>query len=123
MAKWRKRVEENWNRIKVVSLKAELDDEVLRMGDEIPVVAEIELGDLKPEDVAVELYHGQVNDQEVITEAHIEQMEVQKSSDTTHLYDGKIVCQYAGRYGFAIRIVPGHLALAHRLLPGLVVWA
>ncbi len=123
MAKWRKRVEENWNRIKVISLKAELDDEVLRTGDEIPVIAEIELGDLKPEDVAVELYHGQVNDQEVITEAHIEQMEVQKSSDTTHLYDGKIVCQYAGRYGFAIRIVPGHLALAHRLLPGLVVWA
>ncbi len=123
MAKWRKRLEENWNRIKVVSLKAELGDEVLRTGDEIPVIAEIELGDLKPEDIAVELYHGQVNDQEVITEAHIEQMEVQKSSDNTHLYEGKIICQYAGRYGFAIRILPGHLALPHRLLPGLVVWA
>jgi starch phosphorylase len=123
MAEWRKRIEENWNRIKVVSLKAELDDEVLRTGDEIPVVAEIEFGDLKPEDVAVELYHGQVNDQEEIANAHIEQMTVQKSSNNTHLYEGKIICQYAGHYGFALRIVPGHIALSHRLLPGCIVWA
>jgi len=123
MAEWHKRAEENWSRIRVISVKAELGDEVLRTGDEIPVVVEMELGDLKPGDVAVELYHGQVNDQEVITNAHTEQMEVHKSSNSTHLYKGKIVCQYAGRYGFALRVVPGHHALSHRLLPGLIVWA
>jgi len=123
MAKWRKRVEKNWSRIKVISVKAELGDEILRAGDEIPVVAEIELGNLKPDDVAVELYHGQINDQEVIVNAHSEQMEVHESSNASHLYKGRIVCQYAGRYGFALRVVPGHRALSHHLLPGLIVWA
>jgi starch phosphorylase len=123
MANWRKRVEEDWSGIKVVSLEAELGDEVLRSGDEIPVVAEVELGELKPDDVAVELYHGQVNDQEAIVNAHIEQMELHKSSNSTHFYKGTIVCQYAGRYGFSLRVVPGHHALSHRLLPGLIVWA
>lgn len=123
MAEWRKRVGKDWNRIRVVSLKAELDDELLRSGDEIPVVAEIELGDLKPGDVGVELYHGQINDQEEITNAHIKEMEIRKSSNGVHIYGGTIVCQNAGRYGFALRIVPGHHALSHRLLPGLIVWA
>lgn len=123
MAHWRKMLEENWSIIKVVSVKADLGDEVLRAGDEIPVTAEIELGSLKPEDVAAELYHGPVNDQDVITDALIDQMEVVKSSSSTHSYKGKIICQYAGRYGFALRIVPGHFALPHRLLPGFIVWA
>jgi starch phosphorylase len=123
MAEWRKRVGKDWNKIRVVNLKAELDDELLRAGDEIPVVAEIELGDLKPGDVGVELYHGQINDQEEITNAHIKEMEIRKSSNGVHIYGGTIVCQNAGRYGFALRIVPGHHALSHRLLPGLIVWA
>lgn len=123
MAQWRKRLEENWSRIKVVSLQAKPDEQELHTGDEIPVMAEVELGDLKPDDVAVELYHGQVSDREEITNAHIEQMVVQPSSNKTHLYKGKVTCQYAGRYGFALRIVPGHKSLSHRLLPVRIVWA
>lgn len=123
MAHWREKVEDNWNSIKILNLKAELGDEVLRAGDEIPVIAEIELGDLKPDDVAVELYHGPINDQEVITNALIEQMEVHESSSNPYVYKGDIVCHYAGRYGFALRVVPGHNALPHRFLPGLIVWS
>jgi len=123
VAEWRRRIGEDWGKIRVVSLKAELDDEILRAGDKIPVVAEIELGDLKPGDVAVELYHGQINDQEEITNTHIEEMKALRSSNGVHIYEGTIVCQYAGRYGFSLRVVPGHHALSHRLLPGLIVWA
>ena len=123
MAKWRKKVEEDWGKIRIANVQADLGDEILRAGDEIPVIAEIELGDLKPEDVAVELYHGQVNDQDEISNTHIEQMEVQKSSNGVHVYKGTIVCQYAGRYGFSLRVLPGHCALTHRLLPGLIAWA
>ena len=123
VARWRKRVEENWGGIKVISINAELGDEILRAGDAILVVAEIELGDLKPDDVIIELYHGQIDDQEVITNAHIEKMEVYTSSQNSHVYKGTIVCQYAGRYGFALRVVPGHHALPHHLIPGLIVWA
>ena len=95
----------------------------MRTGDEITVLAEVKLGDLAPDDVAVELYHGPVNDQEVITDAHTEKMEVSNSSNGVHVYKGTIVCQHAGRYGFSLRVVPGHYALPHRLIPGLVVWA
>ena len=123
MSGWRKRVEEQWDKIEIVNLQAELGNELLRTGDEITVLAEVKLGDLKPDDVAVELYHGPVNDQEVITDAHTKKMEVSNSTDGAHVYRGTIVCQYAGRYGFSLRVVPGHYALPHRLIPGLVVWA
>jgi starch phosphorylase len=123
MAHWRQMIEKNWGRIRVLNLKAELGDEILHAGDEIPVVAEIELGDLKPEDVIVELYHGLVNDQEMISDAHTEQMKMQKAASTTYVYKGKIVCQNAGRYGFTLRVLPGHSALPHHFLPGLILWA
>lgn len=123
MAQWRQMIEKNWGRIKIINVKAELGDEILRAGDEIQVIAEIELGSLTPNDVAVELYHGLVNDQEMITDAYIERMEVQNSSSTTYRYQGTIVCQNAGRYGFALRVLPGHAALSHHFLPGLIVWA
>ena len=123
MAHWRQMIEKNWGRIRILNLKAELGDEILHAGDEIPVVAEIELGDLKPEDVIVELYHGLVNDQEMISDAHTEQMKMQKAASTTYVYKGKIVCQNAGRYGFTLRVLPGHSALPHHFLPGLILWA
>ena len=66
---------------------------------------------------------GFAGDQEVITDAHTEKMTISSSSDGVLVYKGNIVCQYAGRYGFSLRVVPGHYALPHRLIPGLVVWA
>jgi len=96
---------------------------VLRTGDEIEVHAEVKLGELIPDDVAVELYHGPISDQEVITEAHTEKMEVQDSSNGVHVYKGTIICQSAGRYGFSVRVAPGHYALPHHLIPERIVWA
>jgi starch phosphorylase len=123
MASWRKRIEDHWSSIEVVNLQAELGNEVLRTGDEIAVHAEVKLGELIPDDVAVELYHGPISDQEVITEAHTEKMEVQDSSNGVHVYKGTIICQSAGRYGFSVRVAPGHYALPHHLIPERIVWA
>jgi starch phosphorylase len=123
MACWRQRIEEHWSSIEVINLQAELGNEVLRTGDEIAVHAEVKLGELTPDDVAVELYHGPVSDQEVITEAHTEKMDVHDSSDGVHVYKGTIICQSAGRYGFSVRVAPGHYALPHHLIPEHIVWA
>lgn len=123
MAQWRRKLVGNWGKMQVINLTTEFGDEFLRTGDEVGIVAEINLGELNPDDVAVELYHGPVDDREVISNGLIEKMEVQKSSNGVHAYRGSIVCQYAGRYGFALRIVPGHYALPHHLIPGFIMWA
>lgn len=123
MAGWREKAEQNWGRIKVLNIQAELGNGIRHAGQEVPVTAEIELGDLTPDDIAVEIYHGLVDDRELISNAHIDQMKVQKTTSTGCLYKGKIVCQFAGRYGFALRVLPGHPALPHRFLPGLILWA
>ncbi len=123
MAGWRRKVRSNWGKIRVINLNTDFGGEFLRTGDEVGIVAEINLGELSPDDVAIELYHGPVDDREVITSGLIEKMEVQGSSNGIHAYRGTMVCQYAGRYGFALRVVPGHYALPHHLIPGLILWA
>jgi starch phosphorylase len=123
MAGWRRKIRSSWGKIRVINLNTDFGGEFLRTGDEVGIVAEINLGELNPDDVAVELYHGPVDDREVITSGLIEKMEVQGSSNGIHAYRGTMVCQYAGRYGFALRVVPGHYALPHHLIPGLILWA
>jgi starch phosphorylase len=123
MAGWRRKIRSNWGKIRVINLNTDFGGEFLRTGDEVGIVAEINLGELSPDDVAIELYHGPVDDREVITSGLIEKMEVQGSSNGIHAYRGTMVCQYAGRYGFALRVVPGHYALPHHLIPGLILWA
>jgi len=123
MAGWRRKIRSNWGNIRVINLNTDFGGEFLRTGDEVGIVAEIHLGELSPDDVAIELYHGPVDDREVITSGLIEKMEVQGSSNGIHAYRGTMVCQYAGRYGFALRVVPGHYALPHHLIPGFILWA
>ncbi|MGA7362605.1 MAG: alpha-glucan family phosphorylase [Candidatus Dormiibacterota bacterium] len=76
-------------------------------GDEKVVEALVELGQLPPEDIQVELLHGPIGaDGRLISPSVASMVKDQPHSNGSHRYLGTIVLGTAGEYGFTVRLLP-----------------
>ena len=82
------------------------------------------LGLLEPQDVAVELYQGLLDDKRQIPDGEVIAMScMQSDGDGSHLFVGAIPCRASGLHGYALRILPRHEDLNNPYEPGLILWA
>jgi starch phosphorylase len=94
-----------------------------KVGETMQVEALLELGELQPAEVKVELYAGPINAAGNVEDAAIIGMDhAREVAAGRHLFTGTIGCRTSGRQGFALRVVPGHRDLATPFEPGLIVW-
>jgi starch phosphorylase len=111
-----------WSGVKVVGVHTSGNGN-FKVGQSLQVEALVDLPDLKPDDVAVELYAGPVNATGQIERPQRLRMTYgQQMAPGRHLFVGQIDCRSSGRQGFAIRVVPGNHDLATPFEPGLIVW-
>ena len=80
------------------------------------------LGQIKPDEIFAEVYHGQLSPKGVITTPKIVKMEVIEHNNTQTVFKAMIPCDLGGQYAYTIRIRPGNENLENKLLPGLVYW-
>ncbi|MGE5352150.1 MAG: alpha-glucan family phosphorylase [Acidobacteriota bacterium] len=125
LTEWKKKVRDNWNQVKFVSLVSEGTSTDVKVGTEFFVRAEINLGGLTPEDVEVQIYFGSVDRQNI---AHANsfvtmQSEKGKARNNVYTYRGAIVCQQSGQFGFTARVLPKHPLLNSSFDMGLIAWA
>ncbi|MEO0587977.1 MAG: alpha-glucan family phosphorylase, partial [Planctomycetota bacterium] len=90
----------------------------------LQVTARVRLGDLKPEQVRVQVYAGRVgNDGELIDGRVIDMKPTGAASKVGEAeFSAPVQAGNSGRHGYAIRIVPGDPRLAHHPEPGLIYW-
>jgi starch phosphorylase len=116
------RLREKWGGIKIVGVHASGNGHY-KVGQNVQVEALVDLPDLKPDDVNVQLYAGPINAAGSFDKARPTPMEyVREMGPGRHLFVGKIECGTSGRHGFAVRIVPGDKDLATVFEPGLILW-
>ena len=78
-----------------------------RVGDSFQVTAKVHLGQLRPEEVDVELYYGQVKAFSVLPEGETALMNVKESlGESEYRYVCTIPCRGSGRFGFMARVTP-----------------
>ena len=126
LAAWKKRVTDAWPEVKVVDVRSDTIQGSLDLGSEGEVSADVHLGSLTPEDVAVELLHGPVAAGDEITTARVVRLERNDSASANGQlvsYRGSFLCGEAGRHGYTVRIVPSHRDLADPVEMGCVAWA
>lgn len=121
---WKSRLYENWYKVTFLSISEEEKNGDLKVGLKYPILAEIELGELTPEDVDVQIYYGKVDDgidatKSFVNMAHI----VKKTKSSKYLYRGEINCKDTGQFGFTLRILPKHPMLINQFELGLIRWA
>lgn len=118
-----KRLKELWRGVTVQSMETDHDLAVLHVGDSFRVKVIVNLGQLTPEEVDVQVYHGPVSAGNRILKSHAETMsEIQENGNGTHAYSHTLTCQASGRYGFTARAVPRGNEW-RRGLPGFIAWA
>jgi starch phosphorylase len=121
LAAWKQRILAAWKQVQVGSV--ETDTTVIGLGAERAVEAFVALGALTPDDVAVQLVHGPVGQNDEIEPGTVTTMTPSATDGGGLRYHGSFTCATAGRYGFTVRVVPYHRDLATPLELGRVAWA
>jgi glycogen phosphorylase len=121
-AAWRKNIETAWKQIKVK--KVEVSDSQIKVGTDIQVKATINLGNLTPNDVRVQLYYGQLDSHKQIGSGQSVDMKPDGSSGTgEYVFTTHITYDTSGERGLSVRVLPYHDYLPTPFQSGLITWA
>jgi starch phosphorylase len=122
LASWKSRVKKHWSAIRIDAVEMDETPEI-KVGAQVTVRARVHLGNLKPGDVTVEIYHGPVDPQRNIINAEAIQMVCSEShGDGNYTFEGVIFCRVSGLHGYSVRVLPEHEELTNPHEPGLILW-
>jgi starch phosphorylase len=117
------RIQSGWQSVWIGSVE-EGPGGSMMVGEKVRIRAQVHLGALTPDDVAVELCMGRLNKEGEIADGFRVQMKTDgRDGDGTYRYVGETAPEQSGLHGFTIRVRPYHPDLAARFIPGLICWA
>ncbi len=123
LADWKESIRDRWPEVEIGKVDVISSGE-LQVGGKLQVRCQVRLGSIKPSDVTVELYQGNVDSQGNIQDGESVPMECIGAADDNgvHIFNGFIPCRYSGLCGFAVRVIPQHPDLACKHDTGLIRW-
>jgi starch phosphorylase len=89
----------------------------------LPVTARTVLGEIAPDEVAVEAYFGVLDSKgniqggETIALKHVSDL-----GNGVHQFAGEMECRFCGRHGFMTRVMPRHKVLGNIYEQGYLIW-
>jgi len=122
LAAWKRRVVDSWRDVKVLDVTSNGTNDIV-VGSKLDVRAKVALGSLKPEDLRVELFAGEVDPSGSIVDGRAVSMSPNGGQEGATEFAGELVLQGSGKRGFTVRVVPTHPGLAPLPEPGLIRWA
>ncbi|MFH1112892.1 MAG: alpha-glucan family phosphorylase [Pseudomonadota bacterium] len=120
---WKQKVRSQWKEVKILEVSLPKGDRVA-LGDELEVMAAVQLGGLSDREVVVDLCHGQVGqDSDKMVDRNTTPMVGNGNAlDGVWHFKGTVRCQETGVYGYRIRVLPFHPYLMNPLSMNLVAW-
>jgi len=116
------KLRQKWGNIKVVTIHASGNGHY-KVGERLTVEALLDIAEIDPGEIAVQLYAGQINATGQITNAQVLKMSHAKHLGAArHLFTVDMDCKSSGRNGYAVRVLPGVADLATPFEPGLILW-
>lgn len=123
LASWKRRILRGWESIEVVSISMpDSTKKPLRLGENFVAEIVLNVNELTPSDVGLEVLFGQKVNDEVQRIAFAEEMTVAGINGNIVTYFIEIRTEQAGVYDFAFRLYPKHPLLPHRQDFNLVRW-
>ncbi len=120
---WLERVTPGWHTLKVLSVDDDGTDGRL-VGQAVRVTVQVHPGQLRAEDIRVDAVFGPTGPGGELAGSQSARLELGEThEDGMCVYSGNFEPSVGGRIGYAVRILPSHLALHHPLETGLAHWA
>jgi starch phosphorylase len=127
-AEWREKLDVLWPRVRIN--RVETSGTNVKVGAEQSVNAWVDLGELTPADVQVQIYHGRLDTDGSIVDGAIVDMQpvLTDSKDTDgssseYHFMAPISYRITGQHGISVRVLPSHPDLPTPFLRGIVCWA
>jgi len=93
-----------------------------QIGDTLQVHAYVGLHNLSPQDVSVEVAYGQAAESDELANVTMVELEAKEElGNGRYLFAGSIVIDRSGSFGYTVRVLPTHEALASKAELGLIV--
>jgi starch phosphorylase len=109
LAAWKSRVRNGWNSVRVEHVEADGVADAVTLGQDITVRAYVALGELGPEDVAVQVLAGRVDADDVLVDPETYVMNsVEGYESGRWKYEVQLRLDHNGPFGYTVRIVPQH---------------
>jgi starch phosphorylase len=122
LAKAKEMLRQRWGGVKIVGVHVAGNGHY-RVGENMQVEALVDLPNVDPREVSVELYAGPITATGEIGAPKILRMDYTKQiAGARHVFSGQIECRTSGRQGFAVRVLPGEPDMATPFEPGLIAW-
>ena len=113
---YKQRVRAAWPQVKVEKV-SQSDGQVKSLGGGICVSADVSLGALSPDDVAVQLVVGRIGPNRDLVQTEVLSMKQTGSDGTHHKYETNVKCDVAGHHGYTVRVIPSNpnIVVSHEL--------
>ncbi len=122
-ALWKQSIRRNWGNILPIELRyPDQEKEAMDVNDEFFIEAVLQIADLKPEDIGIELIIANKQNEQINTYRKIVPFELIESSNRKALYRIKIQAPEAGVHDYAIRVYPYCDLMPHRQDFPLLKW-
>ena len=123
LAAWKERLHDQWGAVRILGV-VDHAEETLRVGQQVVVEAEVELGQLTHQDVQAELYYGRVGTDGTITGGDVAPMEwLESPRPAASRCRGSVPFQASGLLGYSVRLRPCSRDGDGLHEPGLIAWA
>jgi len=124
LAAWRQAIEAGWSNVRILRVEADGEDEVT-VGTSLEVRALIQLGDIRPEDVKVEVYSGVVGPNDALTRTRTTALQYAEAvkDEHAHRFTGRLQFRTSGQHGLGLRLMAQHPDIPNAFDTGLLLWA
>ena len=124
LASWKQRLGQQFHEVRVESVQDNMNG-VSRVGQPVRVEATVILAGFGPDDVLVQLYHGQLDADGQLQSGQAVEMTAQGPADEAGRvrYAADMPCGKTGLAGYTVRILPRHEALPDPREMGMIRWA
>ena len=123
LALWKSRVTAAWPAVQVTHVESGGVDAVPQVGDTLHVRAQVALGGLSADDVAVQVVYGRARDGDRLVDTQHADLTITTENGGVTTFAGTVPLARAGSFGYNVRVVPRHALLASAAEMGLVASA
>ncbi|MGD2092543.1 MAG: alpha-glucan family phosphorylase [Candidatus Aminicenantes bacterium] len=122
LVEWKNYIKENFYSIQIGNIDFD-GKNVYTINDRIKINVEVVTGNLKPEDIKVDVYYGTIAPDHTLTDTAIVNLqEFTQLEGNKYRFSGDLHCQRSGSFGFKIRITPYHSLIMDPYEMNMVIW-
>ena len=121
LAEWKRHIEEHWYEVAILSVDADSSKE-FEIGTDLDMRVQVLLGELLPEEIAVEVLYGPIDAEGEIVAGEALPLNFTGREGAVASFQGSIPCRSAGQHGFIVRALPFRPELANKFEARAITW-